>query len=118
MSRITTVRLVMVAALTLMVAEAYSMPMFARRTNQNCTACHGPIPRLNQTGFQFRAAGYRMPEDIGKTESPTSWGDFASARMQFSMISAHTKKAAATKAAFDAAGFTSSNQLKYRLCIL
>ncbi|MGC8654477.1 MAG: hypothetical protein ACP5US_10865 [Candidatus Kryptoniota bacterium] len=44
------------------------MPNFARRYNMECTACHTVIPRLNEFGYQFRAAGYRMPEEIGKTE--------------------------------------------------
>ncbi|MGC8594981.1 MAG: hypothetical protein ACP5US_03390 [Candidatus Kryptoniota bacterium] len=76
------------------------MPNFARRYNMECTACHTVIPRLNEFGYQFRAAGYRMPEEIGKTETPTKFGDFTAFREQLSFVYSHSK---------DAAGNTSSS---------
>ena len=59
------------------------MPLWARRFNVSCNHCHTTIPRLNGTGYKFRAAGFRMPEDIG-TESTGKYelGDFFSARIQ------------------------------------
>ncbi|MBI3651712.1 MAG: hypothetical protein HY231_11900 [Acidobacteria bacterium] len=42
------------------------IPMFARRYGVPCSTCHTSPPRLNETGYQFRAAGFRMPEEIGK----------------------------------------------------
>jgi hypothetical protein len=65
------------------VANRNGMPMFARRFNVSCNFCHTTIPRLNATGYKFRAAGFRMPEDIGK-ESTKKYevGDFFSARLQ------------------------------------
>ena len=65
------------------VANARRMPLFARRFNVACSFCHTTIPRLNYTGYKFRAAGFRMPEDIG-TESKKKFelGDFFSARIQ------------------------------------
>jgi hypothetical protein len=59
------------------------MPMFARKYNVSCNFCHTTIPRLSRTGYKFRAAGFRMPEDIGK--DPTKkfeLGDYFSARLQ------------------------------------
>lgn len=41
------------------------MPMFARRYGVGCNACHTSPPRLNETGYKFRAAGFRMPDEIG-----------------------------------------------------
>ncbi len=42
-----------------------AMPMFARRYNVPCSTCHTSPPRLNETGYKFRAAGFRMPEELG-----------------------------------------------------
>ena len=60
-----------------------SMPMFARKLGVPCETCHTTIPRLNQTGYKFRAAGFRFPEQIGKAEDKKfELGDFFSARIQ------------------------------------
>lgn len=50
----------------LAVADAHALPMFARRYGVSCTTCHTSPPRLNETGYMFRAAGFRMPDEIGK----------------------------------------------------
>jgi cytochrome c5 len=43
------------------------IPAWARKYNVNCSTCHSPaVPRLNETGEQFKWAGYRMPEEIGE----------------------------------------------------
>ncbi len=89
-------KLFFLISLTLLffVGESMSMPSFARRYNLECTDCHAPIPRLNEFGFKFRAAGYRLPSDIGQTETPTKMSDFWNFRQQFSLISAHNTDAA------------------------
>src|ERR1039457_5369879 len=47
--------------------SAWSVPMFARMYSYNCTMCHDPgYGQLNKFGYNFRAAGYRIPADIGK----------------------------------------------------
>jgi len=72
-----------VEAVLALLALHRAMPPFARKLNVSCTYCHTTIPRLNQTGYRFRAAGFRMPEDIGK--APTKkfeLGDYFSARIQ------------------------------------
>src|SRR5262249_40602042 len=46
--------------------EANAMPMFARRYGVPCSTCHTSPPRLNEVGYKFRAAGFRMPEEVGK----------------------------------------------------
>lgn len=62
---------------------ANAMPMFARKYNLSCNFCHTTIPRLNATGYKFRAAGFRMPEDIGKESTKKfELGDYFSARIQ------------------------------------
>ncbi|HUO57562.1 MAG TPA: hypothetical protein VMV05_05235 [bacterium] len=46
---------------------AWSVPMFARMYSYNCSTCHYPgYGQLNKFGYFFRAAGYRIPKDIGK----------------------------------------------------
>lgn len=63
--------------------EVQAMPMFARKLDVGCATCHTTIPKLNETGYRFRAAGWRMPSDIGKPEDkPLNLGDYNSARIQ------------------------------------
>ncbi len=46
---------------------AQAVPMFARMYSYNCSTCHDPgYGQLNKFGYNFRAAGYRIPSDIGK----------------------------------------------------
>lgn len=48
--------------------QAQAMPQFAREYGLPCRACHEHIPKLNATGEQFVANGYRMP---GLERKPT-----------------------------------------------
>jgi hypothetical protein len=61
-----------------------AMPMFARKYGVECGYCHTTIPRLNETGFKFRAAGFRLPETLGKPQPEKKFelGDNFSARIQ------------------------------------
>ena len=70
--------------LTLGAGSAVAMPMFARKYGVGCNYCHTTIPRLNLTGFKFRAAGFRLVEDVGKpdTEKAFELGDYFAARIQ------------------------------------
>lgn len=46
---------------------ARAVPQFARMYSYNCSTCHYPgYGQLNKFGYEFRAAGYRLPKDIGK----------------------------------------------------
>src|SRR5262245_17143142 len=62
----------------------FAMPMFARRLGVPCSTCHTSPPRLNETGYQFRAAGYRMPTEIGKSgeKKPFDFFDYNGVRLQ------------------------------------
>lgn len=63
--------------------EAAAMPMFARKYEVTCNVCHTAIPRLNQFGYKFRAAGFRLPEEIGKSlDKKFELGDYFAARAQ------------------------------------
>jgi hypothetical protein len=60
-----------------------AMPMFARKYGVPCTTCHTTIPRLNLTGYKFRAAGFRMPEEIGQyITKKFELGNYFSGRIQ------------------------------------
>src|SRR6266545_4055801 len=62
---------------------ANAMPNFARKLGVPCSTCHTTIPRLNETGYKYRAAGFRFPDDIGKSdEKKFELGDYFSARAQ------------------------------------
>jgi hypothetical protein len=68
---------------TMTAIDAAAMPNFARKLNVPCATCHTTIPRLNETGFKFRAAGWRLPEDIGKPETkPFNLADYFAGRIQ------------------------------------
>jgi hypothetical protein len=66
--------------------SAPGMPMFARKYKVECGYCHTVIPKLTEAGFQFRAAGFRLPEEIGKWDEKEKFnfniGDYDSARTQ------------------------------------
>jgi hypothetical protein len=64
---------------------AYAIPQFARQLGGvPCSTCHTSPPRLNETGFKFREAGWRMPEQIGKApeQKPFKITDFTGIRLQ------------------------------------
>lgn len=61
--------MLLIGASSAMVRTAAAMPNFARKYGLACSACHTTIPRLNEFGFNFRAAGFRLPELIGKSDS-------------------------------------------------
>ncbi len=62
--------------------NSYSMPNFSRKYDKNCGMCHTQIPKLNKTGYEFRLAGYRLPDEIGQKEEPFNLGEFFAARSQ------------------------------------
>ena len=72
---------------------AFAMPLFARRLGVPCSTCHTSPPRLNETGYKFRAAGYRMPEEIGKgaENKPFNFFDYNGVRLQGRLDATSTK---------------------------
>jgi hypothetical protein len=64
-------------------SSANAMPLFARKYGVPCSTCHTTIPRLNETGYKFRAAGFRLLEELGKSsDKKFEMGDYFSARLQ------------------------------------
>ena len=61
-----------VVAITVMIPRiSDAMPMFSRKYHVACSTCHDAptIPRLNEAGYKFRRAAFRMPEQIGQEEA-------------------------------------------------
>ena len=50
--------------------EASAHPGFARKYKISCTACHSPVPKLNDFGERFRTNGYQFP---GTMEDEPAW---------------------------------------------
>ena len=73
------------------VSEAGAYAAFARRYGVSCSVCHASYPQLNETGYKFRVAGYRMPDEIGNEAKWTNWGDNSSIKLVESYAAASTK---------------------------
>ncbi len=72
-------------ASTPLVHTASAMPNFARKYGLGCGSCHDVVPKLNEFGWKFRAAGYRMPDEIGKAKPTMNLGDYFAGRINFSI---------------------------------
>jgi hypothetical protein len=90
------------------VSVASGMPMFSRKYSVACAYCHTVIPRLNEAGFAFRAAGFRPPEEIGKRDEKETFkfniGEYDSVRLQLRYDLSRTDNAGAV---------STTNQLAY-----
>jgi hypothetical protein len=94
--------------------ECSAMPMFARRYNVPCSTCHTSPPRLNETGYRFRAAGFRMPEELGNaTEISTKLSDHIGFRLQPRVDVIHSSIGPLTKNESDVELFASEGYLWY-----
>ena len=71
--------------------RSYGIPAFARRYQFDCTMCHEPVPRLNEFGYKFRAAGFRLPSEIGKGEPSGDYSNYIAARVVFTGSEASAK---------------------------
>lgn len=88
------------ALAALLIGESYAtaLPMFARKLGVSCAFCHTTPPRLNETGYRFRAAGFRLPTMIGKDDKqPFRLFDYNSVRVQGRYSASRSQTAPATK---------------------
>jgi len=78
--------------------NAQALPAFARRYGVSCSACHTTPPRLNETGYRFRAAGFRWPD--ANTSQPSAERfdilDYMSARAQVRYSANRSRTSSAT----------------------
>lgn len=93
----TTLRIIPSAAVLLLclgsVETVKAMPNFSRREGIECAACHRGIPRLNELGYLYRAAGFRNPDQIGKQETTKNLAMYFAARSQNQAGFTHTELA-------------------------
>ena len=47
---------------------AFNMPMFTRKYDLECGSCHTVVPKLTRMGMEFRASGFRTPDEIGQPD--------------------------------------------------
>jgi hypothetical protein len=87
---------VAVTAWAALATAGWSMPNFARKYGAECAMCHTTIPRLNEYGFNFRKAGFRPPDEIGKEGTKTEIKDTIAARVQGRLDVRHHDDAGAT----------------------
>lgn len=89
-------------------SKAGAVPMFARMYSYDCSTCHYPgYGQLNKFGYKFRAAGYRIPADIGKDMNDGKFDITNYATFRFSAgISGTTTTNANGTATPDNASFT------------
>ncbi|MCH7826244.1 MAG: hypothetical protein IH849_15725, partial [Acidobacteria bacterium] len=55
------VGLALVGLVLSMATPGFAIPYFARKFDTGCQTCHSVVPKLNQTGMDFRTRGYRLP---------------------------------------------------------
>ncbi len=72
-------------AVSIPVRTAEAMPNFARKYGLGCGSCHDVVPKLNEFGWKFRAAGYRMPDEIGQKQPAFNLGDYFAGRINMSI---------------------------------
>lgn len=79
---------------TVGIHEAGAMPQFARRYGVSCTMCHTTVPALTKVGYQFRRAGFRMPDEIGNEAKFNGLKDMYAVRIrqQYGLTAAATDK--------------------------
>ncbi len=53
--------LILTTLLALLPSRGNTMPVFARKYNISCAACHAAFPRLNEFGEMFVKSNYRLP---------------------------------------------------------
>jgi len=53
--------IMLLLVITLIPSRSDAMPVFARKYNISCAACHSAFPRLNEFGEQFAADNMRLP---------------------------------------------------------
>jgi hypothetical protein len=69
---LSSVRLLLVAAVFAAPVAAEDIPYFARKYGLTCAACHASPPKLNEFGERFIAAGYSDPDLVATPTWPLS----------------------------------------------
>ncbi len=77
------IRTLAALAIAISAFDVDAMPNFARREGFDCATCHINIPRLNKFGYDYRNAGFRQPDTVGKKQpAMPEFGTMNAARLQ------------------------------------
>lgn len=93
-----------------MPGQSEALPAFARVYGVDCNMCHTNVAQLNRTGYEYRAAGYRMPSEIGK-DLPTKGYDISNYLVMEALVKlqfkdhADTSAGGGSAAGYDTLGF-------------
>jgi hypothetical protein len=68
LTRIAATALISGVAAVTVYGTAFNMPMFTRKYDLECGSCHSVVPKLTKMGMEFRASGFRMPDEIGQPD--------------------------------------------------
>lgn len=63
------------------IRTASALPQWARRYGFECGVCHTTVPRLNQFGYNFRRAGFRLPDEYDQEAKFAGLKDITSAKV-------------------------------------
>lgn len=64
------VAVVTLSGLLALAQQAQASPQFARQHQVSCGTCHSLPPKLNLTGLDFQARGYRLPPELSTSAQP------------------------------------------------
>ncbi|WP_243295122.1 hypothetical protein [Geothrix mesophila] len=82
-----------------LIPRAEAMPNWARKYSADCSMCHTTVPALNETGYDFRKAGFRLTSEIYRLDgtkaskdapAKTTMDNAYTARIQARYDSSHT----------------------------
>jgi hypothetical protein len=69
----------------LLQVNADAMPMYSRRYDLKCSACHTIEPALNQMGWMFKRLGYHLPPALTKGQKAPSISDQVKKEAQWTL---------------------------------
>jgi hypothetical protein len=82
-----------------------AMPSFARQTGFECSTCHTVIPKLNELGFRFRAAGFRTTDHMNEKPEYKEIGELYDFRIQNRMDFTHSEAGGKSTNSFQLTNF-------------
>ena len=71
-------------------SPAEAIPYFARKYGQRCSFCHSLPPQLNETGMEFVANGYQLP-DLGMASRTWPFALWITERIDANQETGHAK---------------------------
>src|SRR3989475_8963720 len=92
--------------------QGTALHMLARRYALPCSTCHSSPPRLNATGYEFRAAGFRMPSETAG--EPIKLTDYIGFRLQPRLDLDHSNLNSKVNTTEDARLFAAEGYFLYR----